>query len=183
MHGALGVEPVTSPPIKTGTDELNDVLSQAAAADIFALNLHGFYGQSHLQGQKNKQIGPITLIPGDIARHDWSGCVVFMEVCFSASGVPGNKALSNAFLDAGAIAVIGSTTSAYGRVKMTLPIPGSDGEADRLLRFFVKWMRRDKEPREALRRAKANLRLWSFPLDKEDRKTLSSFVVMSKKLT
>lgn len=181
MQEATGIHPATSPPLTGQTDDLFKFLSKASKSDVFAVNLHGYYGQCNLYGQKDGQPGPMALTPRDVIMHDWSNVVVFMEVCYSASAASGNRILVNAFLDSGALAVIGSKTEAYGRIKPTLPIPGSDGEADRLLQFFIHWTKRGSKPGKALQKAKRSLKVWSFPLDKEDRATLRSFVALSKR--
>ena len=180
MNQAVGVKPMRSPPLTINSPLLSDFLGKASRSDVLALNLHGFYGQENLYGQKGGQVGPMALTPFDVAEHDWDGVTVFMEVCYSASNAPGNRKLADAFLKNGARAVIGSKTEAYGRVRPTLPIPGSDGEADRLLQFFLLWMKRGVAPNKALRKAKRGLKFWSFPLDREDRATLKSFVVLDK---
>jgi hypothetical protein len=110
----------------------------------------------------------------DVSEHRWDGTVVFLEVCFSAAGSEANRAIPQAFYEQGAAIVVGSTTEAYGRTRATLPLPGFDGEADRLLTFFLFWLKRRGAGR-ALALAKRTLRLWSWPLDDYDRQTLNSF--------
>ena len=76
--------------------------------------------------------------------------------------------------------VVGSQTEAYGRMRATLPLPGFDGEADRLLAFFLFWLKR-RGARKALSLAKQTLRLWSWPLDWEDARTLESFAIINRR--
>ena len=162
---AGGVIPITSPPAESGA--LN--LTKAATADIVYLNLHGFDGQPYLYGQRGGTIGPTALTPADVDKNDWTGVVVFAEVCYSA-GSP----IAGAFLANGARAFVGSTTEAYGRVRMTW----RNGEADRLMWLFRHAYERVREPDRALDLAKRVLRIMSWPLDEDDKQTLRSFVCL-----
>ena len=179
MRGSTGVKPVTSPPLEAQSPELYEYLEKAARGDVLALNLHGYAGQESYLGQWERQVGPTALTARDVLEHRWDGAVVFLEVCFSASGVRANRAIPQAFYERGARLVVGSQTEAYGRMRATLPLPGFDGEADRLLTFFLFWLKRRGAGR-ALALAKRTLRLWSWPLDEEDEKTLESFTIIGR---
>lgn len=169
---AGGVQPVLSPPFDAGGD-----WAKAAAADLVYLNLHGFDGQANYYGQQGGVIGPTAVTPQAIAGHDWSGAVVFAEVCFSAKD--GGGPIARAFLGNGARAFIGSTTEAYGRIKPVI----WDGEADKLAHLFRKFMERepDAAPGRLLREAKNLLAALSWPLDDDDRMTINSFVCLEAK--
>lgn len=180
MQAATGVEPATSPDLETGSDELADWLEWASVSDVLALNLHGYLGQSVYNGQWERVQSPTALRASDILAHRWDGVTVFLEVCFSASNNPANREIPAAFYERGALAVIGSKTEAYGRIKPLRRLPGSDGEADRLLQLFLNRMRRGYSPKKALWRAKLSLRFWSFPLDRYDKATLNSFVIIER---
>lgn len=167
---AGGVPPLLSPP--TDNDTLD--LLKATRADMVYLNLHGFPEQPYYYGQKDNVMGPTALTAEHVAKHDWSGVVVFAEVCFSAKD--GGSAIAKAFLKGGALAFIGSTTEAYGRMKPTL----WDGEADRLAYLFrVAYAKYSKQPMKSLHVAKKMLSALSFPLDADDRSTLESFVCLT----
>ena len=168
------VDPLVSPPYDHTNIE-DELASASAAAELIVLNLHGFVGQPHLYGQLNSVIGPTALTAENVKRFDWSGKIVFMEVCFSA--MDGGSTIARAFLDAGAAAVIASTTEAYGRVKPTI----FDGEADRLSYFFRKAYDKTRKPVRSLAIAKRWLRAISHPLDADDKATLTSFVVLTRK--
>jgi len=170
MKASTGVKPATSPPLKSGSARLHKWLEKTRYADVVALNLHGYVEQANYLGQHRQIQGPTALSPADVLEHRWDGVTVFLEVCFSASE---NSLIPQAFYARGAKQVIGSETEAYGRIKPTIPLPGFDGEADRLLSFFLFWLRRGKP--DALRYAKRTLRLWSWPLDENDKQTLKSF--------
>ena len=179
MRASTGVKPTTSPPLEAHSPELYEWLKKAARGDVLALNLHGYLGQQNYLGQWKRQVGPTALTPRDVSEHRWNGTVVFLEVCFSAAGGEANRAIPQAFYERGAALVVGSTTEAYGRTRATLPLPGFDGEADRLLTFFLFWLRR-RGAKRALALAKRTLRLWSWPLDEEDEKTLESFTIIGR---
>lgn len=169
---AGGVEPITCPPDMAITVDLKP----ATKADIVYLNLHGYAGQPYLYGQSGGKVGPTALTAAQIEAHRWDGIVVFAEVCWSA--VDGGGDIARAFLDNGAKAFIGSTTEAYGRIRMTRWL---DGEADRLMQLFRFVCSHQGDPAKALDIAKRWLRLLSWPLDKDDRATLESFICLEAK--
>lgn len=161
--------PVTSPPV--AAKDLD--LTKAADADIVYLNLHGFEGQPHYYGQRDGTIGPTALTAEQALRHKWRGVTVFAEVCYSAAN--GGGPIARAFLSRGA-AFVGSTTEAYGRLRMTW----WDGEADRLMWLFRHAHDREPDPAKALTIAKRWLHITSWPLDDDDRATLRSFVCLTR---
>lgn len=168
-EAAGGVAAVTSPPYSAG----NVVLE---AVDVLYLNLHGFADQANFYGQVAGIVGPTALTPAQVAGRDWTGTVVFAEVCFSAKD--GGGPIARAFLANGARAFVGSTTEAYGRVRRTF----WDGEADRLMWLFRHALRHKDRPAAALALAKRWLTVLSFPLDADDRQTLESFVCLENDL-
>lgn len=172
---------LSSPPAESGSRMLHRwLINSLAECDVLALNLHGFDGVQVWRGQMGGSVEPVALGAQDVlATADaWRGKVIFCEVCFSA----GNEDIPWAMYACGARAVIGSTTEAYGRTRATLPLPGFDGEADRLLSFFLTWYRRLRNPARALYAAKKTLKVWSWPLDREDRATLKSFIIIPKEV-
>lgn len=180
MRASTGIRPATCPPLEAGSKMLYEFLKKAATGDVLALNLHGYAGQTNYYGQVGGVVSSTALTVDDIIPHDWSGVAVFLEVCFSAASEPANQDIPQMFLERGARAVIGSTTEAYGRIRGTLPLPGFDGEADRLLSFWLYFIRRLRNPRLALTLAKRCLRVWSWPLDNEDKETLKSFTMIRR---
>lgn len=169
-RAAGGVKPLLCP--SKEAEVLTPHLVKAAQADIVYLNLHGLADQPHYYGQRDKKFGPTALTAEQVSARDWSGVVVFAEVCFSAAN--GGGPIAQAFLANGVRAFIGSTTEAYGRTSATL----WDGEADKLMRFFRHFYAKDMGPAEALGRAKKLLRSTSIPLDEDDMATLLSFVCL-----
>lgn len=172
-QAAAKVKPFACPP--TSADDVDKVLEKASHSDIFYLNLHGYPGQSNYFGQKDNTVGPTALTPEQVRKYRWDGVVIFAEVCFSAKD--GSGAMAQAFLANGAKAFIGSTTEAYGRVNPTT----WDGEADRLMYLFWRCYASDAErdPEEALDKAKRWLKVLSIPLDADDKQTLKSFVCLT----
>lgn len=186
MRASTGVEPVTSPPLETGSAELYEFLEEAARGDVLTLNLHGYEGTAEYYGQAEKQVGPVALTADDVKAHDWDGTTVFLEICYSAADGPANRTIPQAFLERGALAVVGSRTEAYGRMRGTFRWPGFDGEADRLLNLFLFFLKRKPGLGfggvfRSLVLARRTFRLWSWPLDEEDRKTLRSFTMINLK--
>lgn len=185
MRASTGMQSVTSPPLETDGRLLHGFLAKAATGDVLAFNLHGYAGQANYYGQADRIIGPTALAVNDVIQYDWSGVIVFLEVCFSAANDPANRAIPQAFLEHGARAVIGSRTEAYGRVRGTIPLPGFDGEADRLLNLFLYSIKRGKGQKlrsvdKTLALTKRLFRLWAWPLDTEDKKTLQSFTTIRR---
>lgn len=180
MRASTGIRPATCPPLEAGSKTLYEFLKKAAMGDVLALNLHGYAGQSNYYGQASGQVSSTALTVDDVIPHDWRGVTVFLEVCFSAADEPANQAIPQMFLERGARAVIGSRTEAYGRIRGTIPLPGFDGEADRLLSFWLYFMRRLRSPILALTLARRCLRIWSWPLDDEDKETLQSFTIIRR---
>lgn len=160
---------VTCPPADVNSIDLR----RAAEADLVYLNLHGFLEQPYFYGQHNKRFGPTALSAEVVRRFDWSGVVVFAEVCFSAAN--GGSSIARAFLECGARAFVGSTSEAFGRVR---PVTFFDGEADRLGHFFRFCLANGMDPESALKAAKRWLRLLSIPLDADDQATLDSFICL-----
>lgn len=172
-QAAAKVKPFTCPPVSS--DDVDKVLEKASKSDIFYLNLHGYPGQSNYFGQKDNVVGPTALTPEQVAKYDWTGVVIFAEVCFSAKD--GGGVMAQTFLTHGAKAFIGSITEAYGRVAPTV----WDGEADRLMFLFWRCYstNRDRNPEQALEQAKRWLKVLSIPLDANDKATLKSFVCLT----
>lgn len=170
---SAGVEPVLSPPAVLGN--IADELELASkSADLVYLNLHGYPGQPYYLGQDGDN-KPTALSAELVASFDWSGVVVFAEVCWSAAD--GGSPIARAFLDRGARAFVGSTSEAYGRINR---VGIFDGEADRLGHLFRLALGHNLDPQRALDLAKRWLRFLSYPLDELDRATLESFICLRK---
>jgi len=169
-----GSFPTTSPPHDKTIN-----LKPLADSDILYLNLHGYEGKAHYKGQRqSKGEWPVILTPENVSAVKWQNTVVYAEVCYGAADRPENREMAKAFLQNGCSAFVGSLTDAYGSVIPTFLL---DGKADRLGKFFVYGIKKYKDPHKALKFAKKYLRLISYPLDKRDKETLESFVVLETK--
>lgn len=185
MRASTGIQPVTCPPLEAGSKPLYEFLEEAATGDVLALNLHGYLGQANYYGQADRRAGPTALTVDDVIPHDWNGVTVFLEICFSAADDLANRIIPQMFLERGALAVIGSRTAAYGRMRGTFPWPGFDGEADRLLSLFLFFLKRGQGAGHrgvgmSLVLARRIFRLWSWPLDADDRATMRSFTTIKQ---
>ena len=166
-EAAGGTKPVTTPNTSADTLDIDGIV-----ADVIYLNLHGFVDQPNYYGQSNDVIGPTAMTPELVASRRWDGVVVFAEVCFSAAD--GGSPIARAFLEDGARAFIGSTTTAYGHTGPTI----IDGEADRLMRLFRRTYKIYDDPEKALEAARAIFRIVCFPLDADDVLTYESFICL-----
>jgi len=161
---AAGVKPCETPPTTAESIEWDSI-----SGDLMYFNLHGFLGQPNWFGQKDGSVGPTAVTPEGIRSRRWDGVVVFAEVCYGAG-----SEIAQAFLQQGARAFIGSTGTAYGRIKPTI----LNGEADRLMYWFRNAYSIHREPARALVIAKTILRILSYPLSFQDLATLNDFVCL-----
>ena len=146
-------------------------------------NLHGiedgpnWYGQRDTLFPADYPLFPLALRPQDLSAADYADSVIFTEACYGANIVGKNvrDAMALRFLEAQALAVVGSTKVAYGSIAP--PLLG----ADLVGRYFWEGLRAHLTAGEALRYAKANLAREMQErqgyLDGEDQKALISFVL------
>jgi len=151
-------------------------------------NLHGlvdaieWFGQRDLMDQSDGPDYPVALRPEDIPSIDTSRDnntpqIVFTEACYGLhiqNRTP-DEAISLKFLEAGSLAVVGSTCMAYGSIQEPL------AAADLLGHSFWTFLKQGMTAGEALRHAKIYLagemnRRQGY-LDGEDQKTLISFAL------
>jgi hypothetical protein len=177
-----------SPPlgiIPESQAEHGDVPLPAGLLGYF--NLHGlvdaaeWYGQRDPLDSHSESDYPIALRPQDIEDCQKSRCkipqVVFSEACYGAhiQGKTAEEAISLKFLEAGSLAVVGSTCMAYGSIGAPLIA------ADLLGQSFWRLLQQGMAAGEALRQAKlclANeMQQRQGYLDGEDQKTIVSFVL------
>ncbi len=146
-------------------------------------NLHGiedgpnWYGQRDTLFPADYPLFPLALRPRDLTAADYADAVIFTEACYGANilGKSVRDAIALRFLEARALAVVGSTKVAYG--SMAPPLLG----ADLVGRYFWEGLRAHLTAGEALRYAKASLAREMHQrqgyLDGEDQKALISFVL------
>ncbi len=146
-------------------------------------NLHGiedgpnWYGQRDTLFPADYPLFPLALRPRDLTAADYADAVIFTEACYGANILGKNvrDAIALRFLEARALAVVGSTKVAYG--SMAPPLLG----ADLVGRYFWEGLRAHLTAGDALRYAKASLaremQQRQGYLDGEDQKALISFVL------
>jgi hypothetical protein len=150
-------------------------------------NLHGLVDASEWFGQRDPALPgqdyPVALRPQDIQPRRWRRSkgklpqIVFTEACYGLHIQDRNleDSIALMFLDAGCLAIVGSTCVTYGSVDTPL------SAADLLAHSFWRYIRDGMTAGEALRQAKIYLagemnRRQDF-LDGEDQKTLISFIL------
>jgi len=173
-----------SPPI----DVTNGGESPLPSARLGYFNLHGLIDAVEWYGQSNPAVSttgdeidlvdyPVALRPQDVINSGHAPEVVFSEACYGAHilGRKVEEALALKFLQSGSVAVIGSTSAAYGSIDFPLTA------ADFLGHAFWNQLKEGFPAGEALRRAKIALAREMHNrqgyLDGEDQKTLISFVL------
>jgi hypothetical protein len=154
-----------------------------APANLAYFNLHGIEDGSEWYGQRDPletQDGldyPIALVPSDLMNGSRPPQIVFSEACYGAN-IVGKKvedAICLKFLEAGSMAVIGSTCTSYGSLEPPLIA------ADQLGKLFWNFLNEGFPAGESLRRAKITfireMQTNQGYLDGEDQKTLLSFIL------
>lgn len=151
--------------------------------DLSYYNLHGLEDSPDWYGQRTSADGaaplyPLALRPADIANNGRAPRIVLTEACYGAHILDKQstgQALCLRFLEAGALAVIGSTRLSYGSV--TRPLIA----ADLLGSHFWEALLTGATVGEALHIAKLGFGREMHErqgfLDGEDQKTLISFVL------
>ena len=146
-------------------------------------NLHGiedgpnWYGQRDTLFPADYPLFPLALRPQDLRSEDHAQSVVFTEACYGANILGKNvrDSIALRFLDARALAVVGSTKVSYGSIAP--PLLG----ADLIGKYFWEGLQSHLTAGEALKHAKVNLaremQQRQGYLDGEDQKALISFVL------
>jgi hypothetical protein len=151
--------------------------------DFSYFNLHGiedgpyWYGQRDTLFPADYPLFPLALRPQDLRTDDHAQSVVFTEACYGANILGKNvrDSIALRFLDARALAVVGSTKVSYGSIAP--PLLG----ADLIGKYFWEGLQAHLTAGEALKHAKVNLaremQQRQGYLDGEDQKALISFVL------
>ena len=159
----------------------------APMGELGYFNLHGLVDAAEWFGQRDPALPgpdyPVALRPQDIQARRWRRSkgnlpqVVFTEACYGLHIQERNleDSIALKFLEAGCLAIVGSTCITYGSVDRPL------SAADLLANSFWRYIRSGMTAGEALRQAKIYLasemnRRQDF-LDGEDQKTLISFIL------
>ncbi len=183
-----------SPPLGSNGAQSNESVAQTEGkvpklyGHLGYFNLHGqaeameWFGQRDPLDPSDAPDYPVALRPQDVlcAAQDADQEVpriVFSEACYGLQidGRAPHECMALSFLQAGALAVVGSTCMSYGAVE------GPLAAADLLAHTFWKFIQQGAPAGEALRQAKIYLasemsRRQGF-LDGEDQKTLITFTL------
>jgi hypothetical protein len=149
------------------------------APRVHFVNCHGgdttpdWFGQAPPVHGRPSPVDVVALRPEDIAGHIAEGTVVAAECCYGAlhaapSDLGGRLPMMWTYLQAGAYACVGSSTTAYG------PSDGN-GQADLLTRFVLEAIRGGSSAGRALLEARQRFVREAGSLDPSDLKTLVQF--------
>jgi len=125
-----GKIPMTAPPLTAETIDL-----QSLKADIVYIRLHGLDGQPFLYGGPN-WITALSAEQVENAPETFSGSIVYLEGCHGTT-------MANAFLNAGARAVVGDKDTSWGR-KYRL------GPSSKIGKHWLKQIKQGASVRDAL---------------------------------
>jgi hypothetical protein len=156
---------------------------KVATAPFAYFNLHGvedgsnWYGQKDTSDTSGGEDYPIALTPEQLLKNPSCPRIVFSEACYGGHILDKNETDSIAltFLGQGVLAMIGSSTVAYGSVNT--PLIG----ADLMANLVMKYLNEGQAIGVALCKAKVDfvreMNLRQGYLDGEDQKTLISFIL------
>ncbi len=171
-----------SPPL--GGPDMLELLTQTRP-QLAYFNLHGLPDSPYWYGQRDPEFAadyapfPVALSPSDIAK---PVRVVFTAACYGAHlfGRSVSTSIALRFMELGTLALVGSTTVAYGGLDK--PLVG----VDLLAWFFWQHIVNGCSSGNALRQAKLDFAQQVQDrqgyLDGEDQKTLSSFILLGDPL-
>jgi len=146
-------------------------------------NLHGvedgpnWYGQKDTSDTSGGEDYPVALQPSSLTKNTYSPRIVFSEACYGGhiAGRSETDSIAMTFLGQGVLALIGSTTIAYGSV--TTPLIGADLLGNLVMKYLVE----GQPVGTAFMKAKVDfvreMNLRQGYLDGEDQKTLISFIL------
>lgn len=139
-------------------------------------NVHGATADPAWYGDDGTVPLPVALIPDDLAGRVAEGAVVGSEACFGAelydpALAAGRAGLATAWLAAGAVALVGSTTTSYGGVDESVA-------ADVLVGAWLAAVLDGASTGRGLLAARHQLATRSGELDPVDLKTLAQFLLL-----
>ena len=146
-------------------------------------NLHGvedgsnWYGQKDTSDTSSSEDYPVALQPVDLKKNSAAPRIVFSEACYGGhiTDLKESDSIALTFLGQGVLAMIASTTIAYGSV--TTPLIGGDLLGNLVMKYLADGM----AVGTAFVKAKVDfvreMNLRQGYLDGEDQKTLISFVL------
>lgn len=123
-----------SAPIKISPPSNSPKIRRMLAPLCHFINCHGGENNPNFYGQRGSQI-IVSMTSDDVAKAARRHTIVAAECCFGAQlfapdAAHGKLPISNAYLNAGAIAFLGSTTTTYGS-------PDRNGSADLIAQYFL----------------------------------------------
>ena len=154
-----------------------------AKAPFCYFNLHGvedgsdWYGQKDTSDTSTTADYPVALQPSALKKNLTSPRIVFSEACYGGHivGLKEDESIALTFLGQGVLAMIASSTIAYGSV--TTPLIGGDLLANLVMKYLVDGL----SVGTAFVKAKVDfvreMNLRQGYLDGEDQKTLISFAL------
>ena len=139
------------------------------------INCHGGPLAAEFYGQRGKSY-PVSMRSKDVATGVRRGTIVAAECCFGAQlfdpgSADGDPPVSNAYLGAGAIGFLGSTTTAYG------PAEGNSG-ADLITQYFLIYALAGASLGRACLQARQKFVLGQKMEDPVNLKTLAQFLLL-----
>ncbi|MHC1740949.1 MAG: hypothetical protein AB9897_07550 [Anaerolineaceae bacterium] len=157
--------------------------TKVAQAPFCYFNLHGvedgsnWYGQKDISDISSGEDYPVALQPSWLKKNINVPRIVFSEACYGGhtAGLHEDDSIALTFLGQGVLAMIASTTIAYGSV--STPLIGGDLLANLVMKYLVE----GHPVGTALMKAKVDfvreMNLRQGYLDGEDQKTLISFIL------
>jgi hypothetical protein len=154
-----------------------------ARAPFSYFNLHGvedgsnWYGQKDISDTSSTEDYPVALQPADLKKNASAPRIVFSEACYGGhiTDRKETESIALTFLGQGVLAMIASTTIAYGSV--TTPLIGGDLLANLVMKYLIEGMTIGTAFIKAKVDFVREMNLRQGYLDGEDQKTLISFVL------
>jgi len=162
--------------------------TKIAKAPFCYFNLHGvedgsdWYGQKDTSDTSSTADYPVALQPSDLKKNSTSPRIVFSEACYGGhiTGQKETDSIALTFLGQGVLAMIASSTIAYGSV--STPLIGGDLLGNLVMKYLVEGL----PVGTAFVKAKVDfvreMNLRQGYLDGEDQKTLISFALFGDPL-
>lgn len=157
--------------------------AKMTSAPYCYFNLHGvedgsaWYGQKDSSDNSGGEDFPVAIQPADVKKNSEAPRIVISEACYGGHILGKNEddSMALTFLGSGVLAMIASTTIAYGSV--TTPLIGGDLLANLVMSYLSKGLAIGAAFCKAKVDFVREMNLRQGYLDGEDQKTLISFVL------
>jgi hypothetical protein len=136
VAAALGIEPVTSPPLRAplSDDDRARLCEAMRDAEMIYVRLHGLRGTVGWFGEEENLLGAYGIVAAlglaDVAGLPWADAIVLVANCYGADGDP----MIDAVYEAGARLVIAGRGRNWAGSRM---VAGTD----RLAQGYARWLR------------------------------------------